>query len=62
MSYSYFGNTSAKEANLLLNIETHLILLDKLFKTASTQEEWVSGSSLQLRYAKILQDSNLLKG
>jgi len=60
MSYSYFGNTSAKEANLLLNIETHLILLDKLFKTASTQDEWVSGSSLQLRYAQILQDSKLL--
>lgn len=60
MAYSYFGNTSAKEAKLLINIEAHLILLNKLFMSATEDDIWVSNSSLQLRYAKLLTDSNLL--
>lgn len=60
MSYSYFGNTSAKEAKLLINIEAHLILLNELFKTATKDDIWKSDSSLQLRYAKILEESKLL--
>ena len=60
MAYSYFGNTSAKESKLLINIEAHLILLNELFKTATKDDVWVSNSSLQLRYAKILEESNLL--
>lgn len=60
MSYSYFGNTSAKEAKLLINIEAHLILLNELFKTATKDDIWKSNSSLQLRYAKILEESKLL--
>lgn len=60
MAYSYFGNTSAKESKLLINIEAHLILLDKLFQTATKDDIWKSNSSLQLRYAKILEDSHLL--
>ncbi len=60
MSYSYFGNTSAKESKLLLNIEAHLILLNELFKTATKDDVWKSDSALQFRYAKILEESNLL--
>jgi len=60
MSYSYFGNTSAKESNLLINIEAHLIELEKLFATATKDDVWISNSPLQLRYAKILENSNLL--
>ena len=60
MFYSYFGNTSAKESNLLINIEAHLIELEKLFTTATKDDVWTSNSSLQLRYAKILQESELL--
>lgn len=60
MSYSYFGNTSAKEAKLLINIEAHLILLNELFQTATKDDIWKSDSSLQLRYAKILKKSKLL--
>jgi len=60
VSYSYFGNTSAKESNLLINIEAHLIELDKLFATATKNDVWISNSPLQLRYAKILEESNLL--
>lgn len=60
MSYSYFGNTSAKEAKLLINIEAHLILLNELFKTATKDDIWKSDSSLQLRYVKILEESKLL--
>lgn len=60
MSYSYFGNTSAKEAKLLINIEAHLILLNELFQTATKDDIWKDGSSLQLRYAKILEESKLL--
>lgn len=60
MSYSYFGNTSAKEAKLLINIEAHLILLNQLFKTATDEDRWVSNSSLQLRYVELLKESKLL--
>lgn len=60
MAYSYFGNTGAKEAKLLINIEAHLILLNELFKTATKDDIWKSNSSLQLRYAKILEESKLL--
>ncbi len=60
MAYSYFGNTSAKEAKLLINIEAHLILLNQLFKTATDKDRWVSNSSLQLRYVELLKESKLL--
>lgn len=60
MNYSYIGNTSAKEAKLLMNIEAHLILLNKLFKSASPSDSWVSNSPLQIRYAEIIKESNLL--
>ena len=60
MAYSYFGNTSAKEAKLLINIEAHLILLNQLFKTATQEDKWISNSSLQLRYAELLKESKLL--
>jgi len=60
MAYSYFGNTSAKESKLLINIEAHLILLNKLFATATKDDVWIANSSLQLRYAKILEESELL--
>ncbi|RXJ84547.1 AlwI family type II restriction endonuclease [Arcobacter sp. CECT 8985] len=60
MAYSYFGNTSAKEAKLLINIEAHLILLNQLFKTTTDEDKWVSNSSLQLRYVELLKESKLL--
>ena len=60
MAYSYFGNTAAKEAKLLINIEAHLILLNELFASATKDDVWISNSSLQLRYAKLLEKSNLL--
>jgi len=60
MAYSYFGNTSAKESKLLINIEAHLVLLNELFATATKDDMWISNSSLQLRYAKLLEKSDLL--
>lgn len=59
MNYIYFGNTTLRVNDLLFNIETQLLLFDKLFKESSLKEEW-SADSLQLKYADLLIENSLL--
>lgn len=60
ISYDYFGNTTLRVKNILLNIEEQLILLNRLF-VENPKLKWVAGGNLQNMYADMLIEAGLLE-